>query len=218
LFLAGIGVDIPWQHLVWFLGLIPITYLVGKVWCGWVCHLGALQEVLFIPGRLNRYKSDRAQLIMKIIRWLLLATLIIQLIITKTYLFDKIDPFRVAFNLLSVNKTGWILLGLLILSSLFIYRPFCRSACPIGLVLGWISKIPGASIIGVKGECRNCKVCSNACKVDAIHRYEKHSVLDNKECIACGDCLDTCPKKGLAFVRSGKTYNSVVSYENTDAR
>jgi len=216
LVLAGIGVDVDWQHLVWFLGLIPITYLVGKVWCGWVCHLGALQELIFLPGRLKFFKSIKAQKIMKTLRWLLLATLIIQLIITKTYLYSKIDPFRVAFNLISINTAGWILLGLLLLTSLFIYRPFCRAACPIGLILGWICKIPGASIIGLKGECNNCKVCSNTCKIDAIHRYDKHSVLDNKECITCGECFDACVKDGLILVRKSKDYGDKVVYKSND--
>ncbi|MCP4583126.1 MAG: 4Fe-4S binding protein [candidate division Zixibacteria bacterium] len=200
------GVHIPWQKLIWFLGLIPITYLVGKVWCGWICHLGALQEFLYLPGRLELFRGARAQKVMKIIRLLLLALLIVQLLVTKLYLFSKIDPFKVAFNLLSINMTGWILLGLLILSSIFIHRPFCRAVCPIGLILGWIGKIPGASIIGLKGECRGCKVCSNACKIDAIHRYPGYSVLDNKECTACGDCLDACKKEGLIFVRKSKNH------------
>ncbi|MCD6161074.1 MAG: 4Fe-4S binding protein [candidate division Zixibacteria bacterium] len=204
------GVDIPWQTLVWFLGLIPITYLLGKVWCGWICHLGALQEILFLPGRFEIFRSERAQKVMKTIRLLLLATLIIQLLTTKTYLFSKIDPFKVAFNLMSINLAGWLLLALLLLSSLFIYRPFCKAACPIGLVLGWLSKVPGASVIGVKSDCSGCKVCSKTCTMDAIIRKDNYNVLDNKECIACGDCIDACKKDGLAFVRKGKENNDKV--------
>lgn len=204
------GVNIPWQALIWFLGLIPITYLFSKVWCGWICHLGALQEFLFLPGRFEIFKSERAQKVMKVIRLLLLATLIIQLLITKTYLFNKIDPFKVAFNLLSINLTGWILLVLMILSSLFIYRPFCKAACPIGLILGWTSKIPGASLLGVKSSCSGCKVCSKACLMDAIIRKDNYNILDNKECIACGDCIDACNKDGLVFVRKNKEHNVTV--------
>ncbi len=143
------GGDIYWESTIWFLALIPVTYILGQVWCGWVCHLGALQEFVFRRSKLKFLQGERAQKIMKIMRWLFLAALIIQLLYTRTYIFDDIDPFRIAFNLgYGADTAGWILLGLLLLASVFIYRPFCRAACPIGLVYGWIAKIPGASVLG----------------------------------------------------------------------
>jgi Fe-S-cluster-containing hydrogenase component 2 len=202
------GGPFVWESMVWFLGLIPITYIFGKVWCGWICHLGAMQKFLY-TGKFKIFHSERSQKVMKIIRWVLVIALIVQLIATHSYLFDKIDPFRIAYNLgYGANLTSWILLGLLLLSSLFIHRPFCKSACPIGLMLGWVSKIPGASVIGVKeGSCTGCKLCGDACKSDAIVRKGDHSILDNQDCIACGECLDSCRQMGLGFYRKGKKHN-----------
>ena len=204
LILMGVGADVHWQKIIWFVALIPITYLLGKVWCGWICHLGALQEFIFLPGRLNILKSEKSQKIMRMIRIVLLVVLIAQLIITRTNYLVKIDPFKVAFNLFSTNITGYILLILLLISSIFIFRPFCKMICPIGLVLGWISKIPGASVIGVNNEYNACDLCSSACKINAITRDNKSSAIDNQECIACGECIDSCPQKGLSFFRKGK--------------
>jgi lipopolysaccharide export LptBFGC system permease protein LptF len=45
-FLFFIGVTDVWPAIVLFLGLIPITYFFGKVFCGWTCYLGAIQEFL----------------------------------------------------------------------------------------------------------------------------------------------------------------------------
>ena len=42
-----LGEPVQWLSLIWVLALLPITYFFGKVWCGWVCHLGAFQEFLF---------------------------------------------------------------------------------------------------------------------------------------------------------------------------
>jgi len=202
------GGPFVWESMVWFVGLIPITYVFGKVWCGWICHLGALQKFLY-TDKFKIFHSERSQKVMKIIRWVLLATLIVQLVITHTYLFDVIDPFRIAYNLgYGANLTSWILLGLLLLSSLFIHRPFCKAVCPIGLVLGWVSKIPGASVIGTKKDsCTGCKLCSDACKSDAIVRKGDQSFLDNQDCIACGECLDSCRQLGLGFYRKGKEHS-----------
>jgi len=213
-----IGVDIDWRHLVWFLGLIPITYFFGKVWCGWICHLGALQEFLFKPVKFEIFKGEKAQKTMIIIRYVFVTALIIQLLITETNIFCKYDPFKVAFNLLSPHTLSWWLLGLLLLSSVFINRPFCRTICPIGIILGWVSKIPGATIIGLKGDCISCKQCSDSCDIHAITRNNKKktSTLDNKECISCGNCISACKRSGIKFVQKSKKHDTKIILKNQD--
>ncbi len=190
-YLFILGLDHNWQAIILFLGLIPITYFFGRVFCGWLCYLGALQEFLYI-GRIKIFQTERAQKIMRIIRYVIFGILIIQLTFTQTILWNKIGPFKVAFNLFSPNITGYVLLGILLFSSLFIYRPFCKAVCPVGLILGWITKIPGASVIGINNTCSGCKTCNTSCKINAITRDDKISKLDNQECIMCGDCLSDC--------------------------
>ncbi|MBN2681659.1 MAG: 4Fe-4S binding protein [Bacteroidales bacterium] len=216
-FLAIMGYDFKWQNLLWFLGLIPLTYLFGKVWCGWICHLGAVQEFVYLPARFAIFRGETAMRVMKIIRWTLLVALVIQLAVMGSIYFCKIDPFKAIFSLMIPDNhftITVILLGLLLLTSLFSYRPFCKSACPVGLSLGLISKIPGASVIGIKGECAGCKVCSKACNQDAIIRKEKFSILNNTDCIACGDCIDACNKQGLHFFRKSKKHPEIIHCKN----
>lgn len=198
--LAGMGADVHWQGLVWFLGLIPITYLFGKVWCGWICHLGGLQELIYRKRDKKLLSSEKAQKVLKWVRISLFVILIAQLFITQSNLYKEIDPFKAAFNLYPTNLVTWILVGLLIFSSLFIYRPFCRSVCPVGLALGWISKIPGASVFKRTDHCTACASCFKTCQINAITRGQ-YSKLNNEECIRCGECLDACRKKGLTFGR-----------------
>lgn len=212
-FLIGItGGKVHWANTMWIIGLVPVTYFFGKVWCGWVCHLGALQEFLYKPGKYPFLQGEKAQKTMRIIRWVLLGVLIVQLLYSHTYLFNKIDPFRIAFNLgQGANLTSWILLGLLLLSSVFINRPFCKAACPIGLVLGWVSHIPGASVLGPKaGQCTGCRLGSSACEMDAIVRQNNINTLKNSDCIACGECIDACAKDALTHYRKSKKHPSTV--------
>lgn len=211
------GGEINWESTVWFLGLIPVTFLLGQVWCGWVCHLGALQEFVYKRNKLKFLQGEKAQKIMKAMRWFFLSALIFQLLYTQTYIYDEIDPFRIAFNLgYGAGLTGWILLALLLISSIFIYRPFCKAACPIGLVYGWIAKIPGASILGRKETCTGCASCARACDYDAIVRKNGYSVLDNKECIMCGECLDRCNTRDITFFRMGSSNPVVVKLEKSN--
>jgi len=218
LVLLGVGVDVPWQSLLWFLGLIPITYFFGRIYCGWICHLGALQEFLFLPGKVKILQSEKSQKIMRGVRITLLILLIAQIFITKTNIFKHYDPFKAAFNLFATNTLSWVLLGLLLVSSLFIYRPFCKTACPIGLMLGWVSKIPGARIIGNNGSCTGCKTCDTTCKIRAITRDKQFSKLDNQECIVCGSCMTECRKDALTFFRNNKsTHNDQVVCKNINS-
>ena len=204
-YLFFVGMDSNWQAIILFLGLIPITYLFGKVFCGWACYLGALQDFLYL-GKFKIFQTEKAQKIMRIIRYVVFVALIIQLSFTHTILWNKIGPFKVAFNLFSANLTGYILLGILLLSSLFIYRPFCKAICPAGLVFGWVTKLPGASVLGITDSCSGCKTCSTSCDINAITRENKTSKLDNQECIMCGDCMSDCNVKSIKPFRKGKSH------------
>jgi ferredoxin len=198
-----LGHDYKWQTLVYLLGLLPLTYFFGRVFCGWICHMGALQEFLFLGNRLRYLQSERAQRMMRAVRALALFALIVQLAVTQTNLYKKIDPFAVLFNFNSLYAAGWVLVGVLVIASVLIQRPFCKTLCPIGLILGWIAKLPGASVLGPNLQCVGCSVCNSACRINAITRDGKRSILENQECIRCGECLEGCKKSSLTFHRRG---------------
>lgn len=280
--LAISGSEFHWYQIIWFIGLIPITYIFGKVWCGWICHLGALQELLYLPAKIKTSQSKKilgyikisqiaiisaialhililvtnmfwhyfdynvilrlnlfntnfsftfvdilwvlillilisflfrhSEKMMKILRIVFLIGFIFWLIGEDAYLFNKYDPFKTAFNLgYNANQTEWILLILMLLSSIFLQRPFCKTACPIGIVLGWITRIPGASVLGHNEKCNGCRLCSISCKNNAILRQENYSILDNQECIGCGECIDACKLDSLKFYRKSKKRPVVVT-------
>lgn len=196
------GMEVQPVLMLWFLGLIPLTFVFGKVWCGWVCHLGALQEFIFRPGVLKVLHTKKAQLVLKWMRIVTLILLITQIITTRTNIFIHYDPFKVAYNLFSANTLGYFLLVVMLISSVLIYRPFCRAFCPVGLMLGWVSHIPGAAKLNKNESCIDCKTCSNSCRYNAMTYENKKSILDNKDCILCGDCMDSCKFSSLEIDRT----------------
>ena len=200
-FLFFIGATDKWPAIVLFLGLIPITYFFGKVFCGWTCYLGAIQEFLYI-GKIKILQSEKSQKIMRIIRYIIFVILLVQLFITQGIEWSKIGPFKVILSLYSPNITGYVLLAILLLSSLFIHRPFCKMVCPAGLAFGWVTKIPGASVLGITNSCAGCKTCSTSCEINAITRDNKTSKLDNQECIMCGECMSDCNIKSIGPFRN----------------
>jgi polyferredoxin len=209
--------------LFWIIGLIPITYLFGRVWCGWLCHLGALQEFLYLPQKYGIWQSAKAQRVLKYTRYFFFVALIGQILITQSNLFIEIDPFKVAFNLYSANTTGYVLLVILLLLSLFSYRPFCRGMCPVGTLLGWIEKLPFASILTINskcneekgglGVCNGCCACNKACKSQAITKVDTALYMDNEECIMCGECMDSCKQSGINITKNKSKQSKTKFFE-----
>lgn len=203
-FLIFLGVKVKWETLLWFLLLIPGAYLFGKLWCGWLCHLGALQEFLFKALNVKFLQGNKAQ---KVIKWIQISVFvlwIIQLILTRSNLFCEWDPFKVAFNLISPSTTGWLLLGILLVSSVLVYRPFCRFMCPVGLTLGWVSLIPGARKLDKNDTCVNCKKCDTACQQRSLIHENKVTTLRVQDCILCGECISDCNVKKSLNIQSKK--------------
>lgn len=203
-----VGQPVKWMTIIFFLMLLPASYLFGKVWCGWLCHLGALQEFLFRGHKIHILNSLKAQKLLKIIQIVSFAFLCAYLVLTKTNVWCTIDPFLVAYNLYSANLTGWILLGIMLLSSVLIDRPFCRAFCPVGLVLGWIALLPGARRLDkLSVNCINCPNCAKACNHHAMIHSHKKTYLNNQDCIMCGDCISSCKKTALKIQPNIKKIN-----------
>ncbi|MBP1664754.1 MAG: iron-sulfur binding protein [Bacteroidetes bacterium] len=205
------GVPVAWESLLWFLVLIPATYLFGKVWCGWLCHLGALQELIGRSSKFSFLTGRKTQRTLKIIQISVFVIWILQMLITRTNIFCEYDPFKVAFNLFSANWLGWVLLPILIVSSLLIHRPFCRTVCPVGLILGWVSQIPGAKKLNKDATCINCKMCCNQCAVRAMIYENKTTTLKQEDCIMCGECMSSCKKQDALHVKRIFRKRNVIS-------
>ena len=93
---------------------------------------------------------------------------------------------------------NYIVVGLLIVLSLFVNRPFCRAICPIGFVLGWVARIPYAQKLHIDSTCGGCGKCETVCDKGAIsgEKLHKHKV-DVNACILCGECISQCAKKAI---------------------
>lgn len=197
-FLFLLGHEVKWASLVLFLGLIPLTYVFGRVWCGWICHFGALQEYIHKNSKWNFWKTPKAQKVLFGVQIGVFAIWVLWLLIAQTSSVCKYDPFVKIFNLNINGVVNYIVVGLLIGLSLFVNRPFCRAICPIGFVLGWVARIPYARRLHIKDSCVGCGKCKTKCDKGAIigEKLIKHRV-DANACIFCGECMSECPQKGL---------------------
>jgi len=84
---------------------------------------------------------------------------------------------------------------LLVWLSLLHGRKYCNSVCPVGTLLGLISKVSVFKIKIDQKSCTSCGSCLRVCKAECIDL--KNHVVDFSSCIACYNCINSCPESGI---------------------
>jgi len=196
------GVIFPPRLIALGIFLLMVV-LANKFVCSWGCQLGTLQDLIF---RLNRDSKDRSGLSGQVkipfffsnsIRVLFFLLLTLAAFVWAADITGAIDPFKI-FKPQVISLIGGIFIALLLVASLFIYRPWCHFFCPFGMV-GWLAeKISLFKIRVDYDKCVSCGVCSQACPstvMDAILKQDK-TIPD---CFSCGTCIEACPAKAISF-------------------
>ena len=76
-------------------------------------------------------------------------------------------------------------------------RTYCNTICPVGTVLGFLSKFALFRITIDADKCNACGLCSRRCKAACING--KTHQVDYSRCVACMDCIDTCRHGAISF-------------------
>lgn len=89
---------------------------------------------------------------------------------------------------------GLLILGLVGLN-LVVPRFFCRVLCPLGALLGWLSRFALWRIDRDLTKCTDCDLCLKHCEGAA----DPQAALRKSECFVCFNCIDDCPEDALSF-------------------
>ena len=76
-------------------------------------------------------------------------------------------------------------------------RTYCNTICPVGTVLGFISRFSFFHITFDGDKCKSCSMCSRNCKASAIDY--KNRQVDYSRCVTCGNCLEKCKFDALHY-------------------
>ena len=199
--------------------LAAIGLLVGRFVCGWLCLFGLLQELLYkIPTPKLRI-PDKIDRPLRYLKYGVLALLVVGLPLLWRSEYGAGVPFfceylcpvgtleggvpLVLLNDVLRPALGWLfrwkllILIVCILSSIFIYRPFCKYLCPLGAFYALFQR---ASLIRMRVDasaCVNCGRCAGVCPMQVDPSKSPNST----ECIRCGECVRACPADALSFFK-----------------
>ena len=111
-------------------------------------------------------------------------------------------PFPLAWKappLAALAFPALFLAGLIWLSA-WHGRLFCNTLCPVGALLGLVSRFALFKIRIPKDACLVCAQCSIYCKAGCIRLKTKD--VDFSRCVACFNCITVCEAHGIGYARS----------------
>lgn len=78
-------------------------------------------------------------------------------------------------------------------------RTWCNTVCPVGTLLGILSRYSLLAPVIDTSKCNGCGLCSRRCKGACID--SRNHAIDYSRCVACMDCIDTCHQGAISYTR-----------------
>ena len=186
-----------------FLVLLIISIILNRSICAWGCQFGVLQDFIH---RLFRNRKDTKNIVTgyKPPFWIgntvRILTFIAMIVAAFAFSYDVIgalDPFKI-FNPKAIGIGAGIFIGIVALSSIFVYRPFCHFFCPFGLISWLASRLSIIRIRIDREKCTECGACVAACPSHAMKGIYNGKNLP-PDCYTCGSCISSCPTKAISL-------------------
>ncbi len=193
------------------------TFIFGRFFCSWGCHMMTLQEysswllkklkvrprmirsriLLFVPPLVLLYMFGWPQIVRM---WEGRAFPALR---TQTDL-DGISSF-VTTDFWRNLPDPWITaLTFLVCGFLIVYvlgsRAFCTYGCPYGVLFMIADRFAPGRIV-VDDKCAQCGTCTAVCTSDVrVHEeVAKHGTIVNPRCLKDLDCVSSCPENALHY-------------------
>lgn len=199
-----------------FLAVLTMAVLFRKGFCGYICPIGFVSNLLERAGR-------RMGMAFIPPKWIDYPLMCVKYGLTGFFLYTvffsmdlrSVQSFiRGPYNMVSDAKMlafftdptalSLMILGTLAALSLVVRNFWCRYLCPYGALLGVIAWFGPTTIVRDSDTCVDCGQCAKGCP-SGIRVDQKH-IVRSPECIGCGECIGNCPVDGcLVFSIYGKT-------------
>lgn len=79
-------------------------------------------------------------------------------------------------------------------------RTYCNNVCPVGTILGYLSRFSWLKPVIDTEKCTRCGSCARHCKASCIDA--KNHAIDYSRCVTCFDCINHCKFGAIKYVHS----------------
>lgn len=222
--LAGIGPaeamdlgkhDIINVGLLIFSVSILATAIFGRFFCGWGCHLVALQDLCrWMLGKIGIRPRPLRSRLLGLVPLIAFGYMFLWPAVFRWIAGDSHRGFETVWTTdnLWVGLPGWTIGTLTLLTCGFVVvyilgsKGFCTYACPYGAVFGIAEKIAPLRVRATDA-CRGCGRCTANCTSNVrVHEHVRDfGVVTDSGCMKCLDCVGGCPNDALylGFGRPG---------------
>lgn len=203
--------------------LLALAFFGGRFFCGWVCPLGTLLDLIrplafWSWFQKKRYKRRRLGLLLPILspqgnsylRYFLLVAIVILSAFSLQFagFFDPLVVFNravasVMSDFFMLDNLGFnlyfsfsVLVVAILIMELWRPRFWCRHLCPLGALLGLFSQFTLFNR-KVGASCNRCRLCQLNCPMSAIPDDPRET--NRRDCTLCLECQPVCPRKCVSF-------------------
>ena len=195
-------------EIEWLLAALPVLIVYGLVrgraFCGWICPVNLLLELLDALRR--RLPGTREEAPVPRHAKLYVAAAVLALsAITSVPAFETFSPVgAVSKGIVLGSLAGlWTLAAIVVAEMFWGRRVWCRALCPLGGFYEALGRTGQVNIRIDHDACIGCKACTKACLCDPVILEPalagEDSIVRAGDCMACGSCIDACPVHALSF-------------------
>ena len=95
-------------------------------------------------------------------------------------------------------------------------RTWCNTVCPVGTVLGFLSRFSLLRPVIDREKCIGCNRCARNCKASCIDI--EHHRIDYSRCVVCLDCIGTCHKDAITYKLRPKSHTPATAVKKESKR
>lgn len=207
------------SNVIVLIATLAVALVARNAFCGWICPLGFIQDMvarfsIFIQKKIPairkgvktlKVKGQKLAVLdrpLRFVKYAVLAWSVGGAAYFGFMVFRDADPWAALWGLTELSfGFGTVVLGITLIASLFVERPWCRYACPLGAATGLVGKLSPVYLKREADSCTACAICTKACPMGLpVHTA---TTIKQADCMGCLECVDVCPREGALELKLG---------------
>ncbi|WP_264848827.1 4Fe-4S binding protein [Clostridium omnivorum] len=185
--LLFINTKIQMWMLILLLGILS-SFLLGRIYCGWICPINTVIKVVTSIKKKLHIKSFKIPKFLSKpwVRYLVMGLFI------AVFIFIRITGRNLPV-LIHLFAMG------ILLTLFFPEELWHRYLCPYGTIMSFPASKARHSMKINADKCNNCGACRRVCPAKAVNKNIKGHEILKAHCLVCMECSTNCRQKAITY-------------------